>query len=64
MELPWGSESADNDERERGNGGPETDRCGDVADRDNYFIRASQAFEGEQRVFVRSWDRSVPRDMI
>ena len=34
------------------------------ADRDYFFIRAKlEAFEGEHAVFVRSWDRRIPRDM-
>ena len=35
------------------------------ADQERFYIRAKlEAFEGEQRVFARQWDRSVERDML
>jgi putative CocE/NonD family hydrolase len=35
------------------------------SDRENFHIRAElDAYEGEQRVFRRTWERSIPRDML
>ncbi len=35
------------------------------SDRDHFYVRADlEAFEGERRVFTRSWDRKVPRDYL
>jgi hypothetical protein len=33
--------------------------------RDRFELAATmEAFEGERRVFSRTWDRSVPRDLV
>ena len=35
------------------------------ADRDSFFMTAEvEAFEGDEPVFTKAWDRKVPRDMV
>ncbi len=36
-----------------------------TADQNTFFIQSGlEAFEGDERIYHRNWDRAVPRDMV